>query len=97
MYVGVQASHRDANVPFETIDIDTGATGKATADWFPYLVRAYGYWAATDQIALSVEYLYERLERDPENSGVTASSSKATRTECLCWSPSFTLRGSRRD
>jgi tetratricopeptide (TPR) repeat protein len=71
VYVGVQASRRDSEVPFDTIDVDTGATGKATADWKEYLVRAYGYWAATDQIALSVEYLYERLERDPENSGVT--------------------------
>jgi tetratricopeptide (TPR) repeat protein len=70
-YVGVEASRRDSTVPFGTFDLDTGIAGKATADWKEYLVRAYGYWAVTDQIALSAEYLYERLERDPENSGVT--------------------------
>ena len=52
--------------PVRDLRSDTEIAGKATADWKEYLVRAYGYWAVTDQIALSAEYLYERLERDPE-------------------------------
>ncbi|HWC01385.1 MAG TPA: tetratricopeptide repeat protein [Methylomirabilota bacterium] len=70
VYVGVEASRRDSTVPFDTFDLDTGIAGKAEADWREYLVRTYAYWAVTRQIALSVEYLYERLDREPENSGV---------------------------
>jgi TonB dependent receptor-like, beta-barrel len=69
-YVGVELSRRDSTVPFEAFDLDTGIASKAKVDWREYLVRTYAYWAVTKQIALSVEYLYERLERDPENSGV---------------------------
>jgi tetratricopeptide (TPR) repeat protein len=72
VYVGALGSYREARVPFETTDSETGATGKAKADWKEYLVRAYGYWAVTNQLAFSAEYIYERLERDPQNSGVTS-------------------------
>ena len=70
-YVGVEASRRDTTVPFETFDLVTEITGKAQADWEETLVRAYAYWAVADWIALSAQYLYERLERDADSTGVT--------------------------
>jgi tetratricopeptide (TPR) repeat protein len=69
-YVGVELSRRDSTVPFDTFDLDTGVAGTAEADWREYLVRGYAYWAVTKQLALGVEYLYERFERDPENTGL---------------------------
>jgi tetratricopeptide (TPR) repeat protein len=70
VYVGLEASRRDTTIPFETFDLATETAGKAEADWREYLVRAYAYWAVTNQIALSAQYLYERLERIPEFSGL---------------------------
>jgi len=69
-YVGLELTRRDSTVPFDTFDVNTGVAGKAKVDWREYLVRAYGYWAVTKEIALALEYLYERLERDPQNSGI---------------------------
>ncbi len=70
-YVGVEASRRDSTVPFDLPDMDTGIFRKVEVDWREYLVRTYAYWAVTNQVALSVEYLYERFEREPEMSGLS--------------------------
>jgi tetratricopeptide (TPR) repeat protein len=64
VYGGVEYSWRDLDVPFTRIT-PVGTTVLQT-DWKERLGRAYLYWTPRKQIALSVEYLYERFERGPD-------------------------------
>jgi tetratricopeptide (TPR) repeat protein len=64
LYGGLEFTRRELSVPFEGIDLATGAIGVRKADWREDLVRGYLYWTPLSRVVLSAEYLYERLERD---------------------------------
>lgn len=65
LHVGAEASQRDLRVPFTAIDIDTGQVGVQVIDWQERVARAYVYWTPHPWWALTAEYYYERLRRDP--------------------------------
>jgi tetratricopeptide (TPR) repeat protein len=72
MFAGAEFSHRDLKVPTRS-----QATGEAVdIDREENLGGAYFYATPTQSVALSVEYKFERLVRDPlgRNEGVLAKS-----------------------
>jgi tetratricopeptide (TPR) repeat protein len=69
IYIGAEYARRDLEIAFEGIDLETGVTAPARADWTEDLVRAYLYWAPTNWLALTADYLYERLRRPAEFPG----------------------------
>jgi hypothetical protein len=70
LYVGIEFSRRDLEVPFETIPPGGGPTEVQKVDWEENLARAYLYWTPHSWLAASAEYSYEQLERVPEFTGV---------------------------
>jgi hypothetical protein len=66
VYGGVEFSKRDMAVPF--VDITLGGQ-RREVDWEEELGRAYLYWTPRTWLALSAEYQYERLRRDPDAPG----------------------------
>jgi outer membrane receptor protein involved in Fe transport len=66
IYGGAEFYTRDLTVPW----FDQPAAGAPfvikEADWDEYQGRAYIYWAPHRWIALSAEYLYEKLEREED-------------------------------
>ncbi len=69
MYIGAEFAHRELDISFVGIDLDTGITKPDRVTWTESLARAYFYWAPTDWLALSAEYQYERLKRSAEFPG----------------------------
>jgi tetratricopeptide (TPR) repeat protein len=63
LFVGAEASRRDLTTP--TQDFTTTPVSVFTQDEQEDLARAYIYWAPLDWLALSAEYQYEKLKRDP--------------------------------
>jgi hypothetical protein len=63
LFVGAEVSRRDLTVPGQ--DFTTTPPSVFTQDQQEDLARAYAYWAPLDWLALSAEYQYERLKRDP--------------------------------
>jgi tetratricopeptide (TPR) repeat protein len=63
LFVGAEVSRRDLTVPVR--DFTTTPPSVFTQDEREDLARAYVYWALLDWLALSTEYQYERLKRDP--------------------------------
>jgi hypothetical protein len=64
IYGGVEYTYRDLDVPW--IDA-AGPTPEAKeADWEEKIFRAYAFWTPHDWLSLSLEYLWERLERGKE-------------------------------
>lgn len=62
---GVELSKRELEVPF--LDMPApGLEDVRTVDWNEYLARAYLYWTPHPWLAASVEYQFERFERDRE-------------------------------
>ncbi|MGD1969505.1 MAG: tetratricopeptide repeat protein, partial [Desulfobacterales bacterium] len=59
LYGGAEFTYRNLNVPY--LD-DTGIL--ENSNWDEYLVRAYLFWTPHQWLSLSVEYLYEELDRD---------------------------------
>ncbi len=66
IYVGVEYSERQLEVPFEDLTRG-GRIGES--DWDEKLARAYLYWTPKSWLALSAEYLFERFEREREITG----------------------------
>jgi tetratricopeptide (TPR) repeat protein len=64
LYVGAEVSQRDLRVPFTATDITGQVLGVQVVDWQERVGRGYVYWTPHPWWALTVEYLYERLERD---------------------------------
>jgi hypothetical protein len=63
IFAGVQFYVRDLTVPF--FDLSDPATAVAReADWKEYQARAYFFWAVHEWVALRLEYLFERFDRD---------------------------------
>jgi hypothetical protein len=58
LYGGAEFTYRNLNVPF------TEAGNVENANWDEYLARAYLFWTPHQWLALSAEYLYEKLDRD---------------------------------
>jgi tetratricopeptide (TPR) repeat protein len=58
LYGGTEFIYRNLNVPF------TQAGNVENSNWEEYLARAYLFWAPHQWLALSAEYLYEKLDRD---------------------------------
>ena len=63
LFVGAEVSRRDLTVP--TQDFTTTPVSVFTQDEQEDLARAYIYWAPLDWLALTAEYQYEKLKRDP--------------------------------
>jgi tetratricopeptide (TPR) repeat protein len=67
-YAGAELSKRDLDVPF----VSTSLTGEVRrVDWKEYLARAYLYWTPHPLLAVNLEYLFERFDRDPFAGGGT--------------------------
>jgi hypothetical protein len=62
VFGGVELSQRDLTVPIN-ISIPSILDIKTEQDWEENLGRAYLFMTPTERIGLSVEYLYERLDR----------------------------------
>lgn len=62
VYAGAELSKRDLDVPF----LDTVTNEVREVDWKEYLARAYLYWTPHPWVAASVEYQFERFDRDRE-------------------------------
>jgi tetratricopeptide (TPR) repeat protein len=62
LFAGLELSARDLTVPVISL-ADPDAT--VDVDEEEQLARAYLYWTPTDRLALSAEYQFERLIRDP--------------------------------
>ena len=64
LYAGTEYSQREMDVPF------TDATGPSpvliTINWKEKLFRNYLFWTPHDWVALSAEYMWERLDRDAQ-------------------------------
>jgi hypothetical protein len=65
LYGGVEFSKREIEVPFLFFPLPPASPSVQRADWEEQLVRAYLYWTPMSWLALSAEYQYEDLERDP--------------------------------
>jgi len=70
MYGGAEFTYRNLNVPF--VDLITG--NLKNSNWDEYLARAYLFWAPHKWLALSAEWLYERLERDEDYGDGTSNA-----------------------
>jgi len=57
IYGGAEFTYRNLNVPYLDENLEN-------SDWDEYLARAYLFWTPHKWLALSAEYLYEKLERD---------------------------------
>jgi outer membrane receptor protein involved in Fe transport len=66
LFGGLEISKRDIKVPYDfypASPFDPPSIQKT--DWEEQLARAYLYWTPMNWLALSAEYQYEDLERDP--------------------------------
>jgi tetratricopeptide (TPR) repeat protein len=63
VFGGVEASRRDLTVPINVSDPFIGTTEKTEQDWEENLGRAYLFMMPTERIALSMEYLFERIDQ----------------------------------
>ncbi|MFN2201837.1 MAG: TonB-dependent receptor, partial [Caldilineaceae bacterium] len=66
LYGGVEVSRRDLDVPLTGINIETGDPVYSTVDWQEDLARAYLFWTPKSWLALSLDYRFERFERDAQ-------------------------------
>jgi hypothetical protein len=64
LFLGAEYTYRDLDVPF--IDTTALTPDLVTVDWHEYMFRSYLFWTPHEWIALSAEYLWERLERDKD-------------------------------
>jgi len=63
IYAGAQYTYRDLEVPF--VDTTVGPVPLLRkVDWDESMARAYLYWIPHKWLALSAQFLYERLKRD---------------------------------
>ena len=64
IYAGAQYTYRDLNVPFTAF---TGPVPELVdAQWDENKFRAYLFWTPQEWLALSAEWLWERLDRDKD-------------------------------
>jgi tetratricopeptide (TPR) repeat protein len=61
---GAEYSYRRLNIPFQNIDVDTGASEVLRGGGKEYLGHAYLLWTPHPWLALSVEYQYERITNE---------------------------------
>ncbi|WP_319408592.1 FecR domain-containing protein [uncultured Desulfosarcina sp.] len=64
IFGGLEYSDRDLEVPYQDIDLNTGALSLKDAEWDESLFRAYLFWAPHPMFSFSAEYMYEEYERD---------------------------------
>jgi hypothetical protein len=64
IYAGLEYTFRDLNVPFTEIDAVTGDADLENANWDEKTFRTYAFWTPHEWLALSAEYVWQRLERD---------------------------------
>ncbi len=64
LFSGIEYSARELAVPYTNMFLE-----QKTADWREKTARAYLFWTPLNQISTSVEYVWERLERDLEMTG----------------------------
>ncbi|WP_300463733.1 FecR domain-containing protein [Desulfobacula sp.] len=69
LYGGAELSRRDMTVPFNYYAPFAVTPEVRKVDWKEKLLRTYLYWTPKKWLALSAEYLYEKLERKLEFSG----------------------------
>ena len=62
-YTGAQFFVRDLEVPFSIVDMNTMFT-TVEDDWKEQAGTVYLYWAPFNQVAVGLEYYYEKYERD---------------------------------
>jgi tetratricopeptide (TPR) repeat protein len=60
LYGGLELSKRDLEVPIAAMEL-------ITEDWEEKLYRAYLYWTPHQRLAASLEYQYEKFDRDVED------------------------------
>ena len=65
IFGGVEFSKREIEVPYDFYPSPFDPPSVQKTDWEEQLNRAYLYWTPTSWLALSAEYQYEDLERDP--------------------------------
>jgi outer membrane receptor protein involved in Fe transport len=66
VFGGVESSWRDLNVPNPVVNL-AGMRQVIRQGWREYLARPYLFWTPHDWVALSVQYQYERINRDASN------------------------------
>ena len=63
LFAGLEYSQRDLDVPI-TVTAQEGQTSLRRFDWTERQGRAYVNWAPDPRLALSVDYMYERQDRE---------------------------------
>ena len=71
IYGGAEFTYRDMDVPY----LDTDLLAFQETEWDEYIGRVYLYWAPHKMLSLSMEYLYEKLDR---NEDFTEGTSEVT-------------------
>jgi tetratricopeptide (TPR) repeat protein len=66
LYGGVEFSKREIDVPYDFYPMTAESPSVQETDWEEELARAYLYWTPHRWLALSAEYQYEDLDREPE-------------------------------
>jgi len=64
LYGGIEYTQRDLDVPFSDFNPVTGDESNENSNWEEKNSRAYLVWAPHRMISLSVEWLWEKLDRD---------------------------------
>jgi tetratricopeptide (TPR) repeat protein len=65
LFVGVEVSQRDLDVPF-SVTVPPAPTTYIRLDWRERHARGYVYWTVHPWVAVSADYLYERQEREDD-------------------------------
>lgn len=66
VFGGVEFSMRELNIPFQLIDVETGASQTNRGNGDEYLGRAYLFWTPHQWVAFNAEYQYEQFKNDAE-------------------------------
>jgi tetratricopeptide (TPR) repeat protein/opacity protein-like surface antigen len=64
IYGGAEISYRDMDVPY--FFNDGISLGYKETEWEESVARAYLYWTPHNMVSLSMEYLYEKLDRNED-------------------------------
>jgi tetratricopeptide (TPR) repeat protein len=75
LYLGVEASRRDLEVPIISA---SPPPPTVEVDWEEEFARAYLNWTPSNWLALGAEYRFERFDRGPQPSGVGSLAKSRT-------------------
>jgi tetratricopeptide (TPR) repeat protein len=73
LYGGLEFSRRESKVPYLDFTADAATPPTKETDWDEDMVRSYLYWTPHEWLALRVEYMFERLEREEPSFGAIDS------------------------